>query len=90
MEGLVTDPSATVFAAELVDLYTKAEPQSCAVRPGSAGRSLDIGCPLVHEELCLGARNVTSMYAQSGRRDQAVGTLRTAIQEMGCPAEMFR
>ena len=90
MEGLVNDPSVTLFASELVELYTKAEPQSCAVRRGATGASLDLACPLVHQELCAGAVNVVRMYAQSGRRDQAVGSARTAIQEMACPAEMFR
>ena len=90
MEGLVTDPSATLFASELVDLYSKSEPQSCAVRRGPAGASLELGCPVVHEELCAAARNVTIRNATSGRRDEAVATARTAVQEMGCPAQMFR
>jgi tetratricopeptide (TPR) repeat protein len=90
MEGLVTDPSITLFASELVDLYSKAEPLSCAVKQGQTGASLELGCPLVHEQLCAAARNVTLRHAKAGRRDEAVATARSAVQEMGCPAEMFR
>ena len=90
MEGLVTDPSATIFASELVDLYTKSDPLSCAVRRGQSGASLELACPLVREQLCSAARNVTMRNAKSGRREEALATARTAVQEMGCPAEMFR
>jgi tetratricopeptide (TPR) repeat protein len=90
LEGLVNDPSVTLFASELVALYTKAEPQSCAVRRGPAGASLDLSCPLVHEELCAAARNATFMYSNSGRRDQAIVTAQTAVREMGCPVSTFK
>ena len=90
MEGLVTDPSATLFASELVDLYSKADPLSCAVRRGQGGASLELGCPLVHGQLCAAVRNVTLRYARSGRSDEASATARTAVQEMGCSAGTFR
>jgi len=90
LEGLVNDPSVTAFATELVDLYAKSEPQSCALSRGPNGSSLQLGCPLVHDDLCNAARNVTFMDANSGRRDQAIGTARSAIQEMGCPANLFQ
>lgn len=90
MEGLVIDPSVTNFASALVDLYTKSDPQSCAVRRNGAAASLDIACPLVHDQLCTAARNVAVLYSHSARRPDAVKTVRTAVQEMGCPAELFR
>lgn len=90
MEGLVTDPSVTVFASELVDLYTRTEPQSCALRQGNGGASLDLACPLVHDELCEGARNVAVRFANTGKRADGYATARTAVEEMGCPASLFR
>jgi lipopolysaccharide biosynthesis regulator YciM len=90
MEGLVTDPSVTVFASELVDLYTRTEPQSCALRQGNGRSSLDLACPLVHDELCEGARNVALRYANTGKRADGYATARTAVEEMGCPASLFR
>ena len=90
MEGLVTDPTVTAFASELVDLYTKAEPQSCAIRQAGAGTTLDLNCPAVRDQLCAAARNVAVLHVQAGRRDEAATTVRTAVGEMGCPASLFQ
>ena len=90
MEGLVIDPQATIFASELVDVYAKADPQSCAIRRAGAGTTLDLNCPLVRDQLCTAARNVAVLYVQSGKRDRAGATVRTAVGEMGCPASMFQ
>jgi tetratricopeptide (TPR) repeat protein len=89
MEALVADPSVTVFASQLVDLYTQSEPQSCAVRRAGGATSLDLNCPLVHDQLCTAARNMAILYAQSGKRDRGA-TARTAIGQMGCPASLFQ
>ena len=90
MEGLVVDPGVTQFASDLVELYGKSDPVSCAVHHEGAASSLDIGCPLVHDQLCTAARNVAVLYSQSAKRVDAARTVRTAVQEMGCPAELFR
>jgi tetratricopeptide (TPR) repeat protein len=90
MEALVADPSVTVFASQLVEIYTQSDPQSCAVRRTGGAASLDLGCPLVHDQLCTAAHNVALLYVQSGKRDQAGATARTAVEEMGCSASLFQ
>jgi len=90
MEALVYDPSWSRFASLLVDLYRRTEPQSCAVRELAGQTSLNVECPLVHEELCAAARNVELLYAGRGEMDKAGGTANSAIRELGCPAAMFR
>jgi hypothetical protein len=87
MEGMVLDPNSTVLAADLMEIYHRQAPQSCAVA-GSA--RIDLNCPLVHDQLCQASRNVALTYRQNGQPRQAGITVRTAIQSLGCPAERFQ
>jgi tetratricopeptide (TPR) repeat protein len=90
MEGLGVDSSHTQFASELVDLYQRTEPQSCAIRNVGGSVSLNLDCPLVHSQLCTASRNVALMYHQKGQDSTAASTVRSAIGDLGCPAELFR
>jgi hypothetical protein len=90
MEGLGVDPSHMQFAAELVDLYQKTEPQTCAIRNVAGSVSLNLDCPLVHGQLCAASRNVALLYRQMNQEPIAVSTARSAIQDLGCPVELFR
>ncbi len=90
MEGLVVDPSHTQFASELVNLYQQTEPRSCAVRYAGGSVSLNLDCPLVHSQLCTASRNVALLYRQKGQEPLAASTARSAIQDLGCPVELFR
>jgi tetratricopeptide (TPR) repeat protein len=85
MEGLGVDPSHTQFAAELVDLYQKTEPQTCAVRNDAGSVSLNLDCPLVHSQLCTASRNVALLYHQRGQDPLAAATIRSAVHDLGCP-----
>jgi hypothetical protein len=90
MEGLGVDSSNTRFASELVDLYQRTEPQSCAIRNVGGSVSLNLDCPLVHSQLCTASRNVVLLYHQRGQDPMAASTARSAIQDLGCPVELFR
>jgi tetratricopeptide (TPR) repeat protein len=90
MEGLGVDSSHSQFASELVDLYQQTEPQSCAVRNVGGSVSLNLDCPLVHSQLCTASRNVALLYRQQGRGPAAASTVRSAIDDLGCPAELFQ
>jgi tetratricopeptide (TPR) repeat protein len=90
IEGLAIDSSHTQFASELVDLYQRTEPQSCAIRNVAGSVSLNLDCPLVHSQLCTASRNVALLYHQKGQDPLAAGTVRGAIANLGCPAELFR
>jgi tetratricopeptide (TPR) repeat protein len=85
MEGLGVDPSRTQFAAELVDLYQKTEPQTCAIRNVAGSVSLNLDCPLVHSQLCTASRNVALLYHQKGQDPMAAATIRSAVTDLGCP-----
>jgi tetratricopeptide (TPR) repeat protein len=90
MEGLVVDASRTQFAAELVDLYQKTEPRTCAIRNVAGSVSLNLDCPLVHSQLCTASRNVALLYHQKGQDPMAATTIRAAVHDLGCPVELFR
>jgi tetratricopeptide (TPR) repeat protein len=90
LEGLGVDPGHTQFAAELVTLYQKTEPQSCALRDAGGSVSLNIDCPLVHSQLCTASRNVALLYRQMNQEPLASSTARSAIQDLGCPVDLFR
>jgi tetratricopeptide (TPR) repeat protein len=90
MEGLGVDPSHTQFAAELVDLYQKTEPQTCAIRNVAGSVSLNLDCPLVHSQLCTASRNVALLYHQKGQDPMAAATIRSAVNDLGCPADLIR
>ena len=90
MEGLVADPSVTLFASELVDLYTQSEPQSCAVRRAGGGDN-------ARSQLSAGARPTLHRGAQHDHPLRPIrkagpsgATARTAVEEMGCPAGLFQ
>ncbi|MGA2268808.1 MAG: DUF1736 domain-containing protein [Bryobacteraceae bacterium] len=90
MEGLGVDASHTQFVSELVRLYQKTEPQSCAVRNAGGAVGLNLDCPLVHSQLCTASRNVALLYHQLNQDPMAANTARGAIHDLGCPVELFR
>ncbi len=87
---MAIDSSHTQFASELVELYQRTEPQSCAVRNVGGSVSLNMDCPLVHSQVCTASRNVALLYHQKGQDPLAAGIVRSAIEDLGCPAELFR
>jgi len=88
-EGLVIDPSHRQFASGLADLYRRTEPESCAIQHVGASVRLNLACPLVHSQLCTASRNVARLYRQKGQDPLAASTVRGAVGELGCPAELF-
>jgi hypothetical protein len=89
MEGLIADPSASVLSSRLAGLYGQFEAQSCALRRAGDGSSVDFACPMVHDQFCTAARNISALHANAGSREEAAVTVRTA-EEMGCPASLFQ
>ena len=86
MEGLSIDLTQTQLASQLVDLYQRTQPDSCALHYVGGSRTINMDCPLVKENLCAAMGNVARLYAAVGRRQEArtAGIARTV---MGCPAE---
>jgi len=85
LEGLVVDPKAAKFVAELIDLYHRHNPGSCAVATNGGQSTLDPNCPLVHEQLCRAAGNLLDIYVAGGRKDLADQTRARMAGEFACP-----
>ncbi|HTM49596.1 MAG TPA: DUF1736 domain-containing protein [Bryobacteraceae bacterium] len=82
IEGLVLDPGAARLAAVALELYKLIDPGGCSVR----GASLDLQCPLVHDDLCAASRNVARELQRRNQESAAEQTRRSAVTDMGCLA----
>ncbi len=89
IEGITVSPGNSKLASELVALYRETEPQGCAVVVSGRAASVNMECPLVREEVCMAARNVASVYMQTGHGAAAEQTRNGAISGLGCAADLF-
>lgn len=87
MEGLTMDPGQTQLATQLADLYSRTDPQSCALRENGGVRSLNMDCPLVKEEFCAAMSHAAGLYSQVGRSREAARTEQVRVSQIGCPVE---
>ena len=86
IEGLLVDKSYTRLGSELVELYQRTEPGSCALLNAGGRPSLNPACPLVHDQVCTAFRNVKQLYMKMGQEPMAASTGQRAVSEAGCPA----
>jgi protein O-mannosyl-transferase len=86
VEAVVADPGRSDLSARALDVYAQLDPQGCAVTRNGAQRSLNLGCPLVHSDICSAARNVTAGLARAGRSLESEAARRSAVEDFGCPA----
>ena len=85
IEGLVMHPDNARFVQELIALYNRGNPGSCAVASAVASSSLDPNCPLVHEQLCTAAGKVLDIYVARNLLDLADRTRASMAGTYGCP-----
>jgi tetratricopeptide (TPR) repeat protein len=91
LEGITMGSTEQVrLAAEVVDLYRKSAPESCALAGSGTSAAIDFNCPLVRNDVCLAGRNVAIEYRQMHRESDAMATAASAIRSLGCSAELFR
>ena len=86
LEGLVMHPDNARFVGELVDLYRRSSPNSCAVATTGGSSAIDPNCPLVHEQLCTAAGKVLDIYVAGKLQDLADQTRASMSGAYGCPA----
>ena len=87
IEGLVIDSNSTGLAASLEKLYRETAPQSCAIKSAAGGATIDMGCPMVHDQVCAASWNVAGWYAQIGQAERAKATADSAVNQLQCPAK---
>jgi protein O-mannosyl-transferase len=87
IEGLVIDPASTGLAASLEKLYRETAPQSCALKSAAGGASIDLGCPMVHDQVCAASWNVVEWYGRIGQAERAKATAASAVNQLQCSAK---
>lgn len=87
IEAVVADPGRADLSAKALDLYAQIDPQGCAVIHNGSQRSLNLGCPLVHADICSAARNVIAGLDRAGRTQESDAARRSAVEDFGCPAK---
>ena len=90
LEGLIVDSTYTRFAAGLAPLYQQIDPNGCAVRRAGGAVNLNLDCPMVHDDVCTASGNVARAYRKMDQTSAADRTVRTAIQQLGCPAQLLQ
>jgi protein O-mannosyl-transferase len=86
VEALLMDSSRTHLNQTLVSLYTKIDPQGCAVSRDGGSPSLNIACPMVHEDICAASRNVAQNYDRRNQTQEAASIRGVATTDLGCTA----
>ena len=82
-EALENAPQNTKLAARLVELYTRAMPQSCAVLSAGTSYGLNRDCPVVKEHMCTAS--VELLKAMRGSEDVArAAHIKAAAARSGC------
>jgi tetratricopeptide (TPR) repeat protein len=83
LEGIGMNSQFTRLGRQLVTLYRETAPQSCALNQTETGAGLNVNCPMVHTQICQATRNVSTLYNELGKPDQAVSASNAALS-MGC------
>ena len=86
VEAMAVDPSRTRLASTLVELYSRIDPQGCAVSVEGGVPGLNPGCPLVHGDICAASRNVIGNYLRRGQQFEAASIRQVAERDLACDA----
>jgi hypothetical protein len=86
VEALAVDSSRGRVAERLIGLYKQIDPGGCAVQRDAGGESLNLGCPMVHNDVCAASRNVARNYLRRNQTAEAASIRGVAINDLGCPA----
>ena len=90
VEALLMDSTRTHLNSKLMELYTKVDPQGCAVSREGGTPSLNLACPMVHGDICAASQNVARNYDQRNQTPEAASIRRVAVEDLGCTAESVK
>jgi tetratricopeptide (TPR) repeat protein len=89
VEALSVDPNRTQLTSKLVEVYGKIDPTGCAISHQGGQPSLDLACPLVHNDLCAASRNVAGSLLRRGQKSEAAAIRQVAVEQLGCDASLL-
>jgi protein O-mannosyl-transferase len=85
-EGVMMTSDRSFFP-DLLNLYrTSFDSNTCAIKAGPAGPSLNTACDLVQRSLCPASVEVIKAALERSRWDAARKLKQTALRDYGCPA----
>jgi hypothetical protein len=86
VEALEVDSKRPQIAEKLLGVYKRIDPAGCAVQKDAGGESLNLACPMVHEDICAASKNVVQNYLRRNQTAEAAAIRRVATQDLGCAA----
>jgi protein O-mannosyl-transferase len=89
VEAIAEDPSRDALTSKLVELYSEIDPQGCAVNHQGGQTSLNLGCPMVHGDICTASRNMIENLKRGWLNFDAAAIRRTAVTSFGCAPELL-
>ena len=76
-------------ASSLRNLYARTPDGACALTGQGDTTGLNLNCPRVRADMCMGWVELDAAYRAARRLPRAESIRSTAIQQYGCPAEAF-
>jgi hypothetical protein len=80
------DSKRTYLADKILQTYKLIDPSGCPIQKDANGESLNIACPIVHDDICTASRNVLRTYLRRNQTAEADSIRRVATQDLGCAA----
>lgn len=84
LEGVLANANSSKLVSELAAIYREDDPQSCAVRNENGSANLNTGCPEVHHQICMAARNLAGLYRRMPQPALAQAIEARARSEFAC------
>lgn len=84
LEGVAVGAQPAVMAKELTQLYQETEPGSCALTGTAAAVTLNLACPMVHEQLCAASEHMTDLFLSMHDAASAAAIAQNAARNYGC------
>jgi tetratricopeptide (TPR) repeat protein len=85
LEGLAVYSGQTALVNELTQLYQSTALESCALNRTAAAATINLNCPLVHDQLCTASKNMAAMFTAMRDPASAGAIAQNAAQNYGCP-----
>ena len=84
LEGIAVNSGQTALINDLTYLYQMTAPESCALNRTAAGATVNLNCPLVHDQLCTASHNMAEMFTAMHDPASAGAIAQNAARNYGC------
>jgi hypothetical protein len=85
LEGLAVYAGRSDPVNQLTQLYQATAPETCAVNRAAAGVTVNLNCPLVHDQPCTASHNMVELFTEMRDPSSAGAIAQNAAQNYGGP-----